>query len=297
MKTLYTAYDADEKMEVQVKYPWLRKLINRVPQKSNFYALKIIYGEGGSKRKTVYPGFPGMLNGEELVKAIGKEGLDLPEKIKEDVGLMHIYLPMGRDQLLEKIKRKLKHIRYLTEQFDRSLSIEELKKSETALINRVGGYRIENQNLERINEALRNKKEALESEIKDTRMRCQIEQWKDRKVTARDKEMMKLLHELAPRPSKRRPGDKIIGGSVEHHRPKGYENFVKKLSYMDVIDTIRPVRTCGKTASGLRRVGGEKFEVCYSDGSFGVVVEVNTIGENEAQYVMVEKVLRNELGI
>lgn len=90
------------------------------------------------------------------------------------------------------------------------------------------------------------------------------------------------------------PSQKICKCSIEHHAPKGYFDFIKKLSRNKYVEQIMYAK--GQSVKGEKIKILDIFKDCihviYSENNFGLLLNVKTTSEDEFANRIIGEILR-----
>ncbi|NIO21294.1 MAG: hypothetical protein GTN76_11305 [Candidatus Aenigmarchaeota archaeon] len=292
MKTIYTINDFDKEIEVEIVSPFLRKIIYLRSPKSSYYILNVNYGEGKSKTNRKFPKFPKVIKHEDLIGFLEGEAVGLPRDITEEIKSVHPYFSAEKSKILKKLKDKDDLIKYQERQLQYNNSIQELK-------DKILGLEKSLQKSEKAFRGMKIRKSNLEKEIRNLKRDLQgLKKYRDdqdlnkkyQQLCCKYKKLIMTLIE----PSKKSQKEKICGGSVNHHLPRGSDKFMKYLAGIEVIDSIWTSRLERELLSGFK-CNGKKVQFYYNDGKKTVVIDGVTVARDEFEADAVEEIIKQEL--
>ncbi|NIO22835.1 MAG: hypothetical protein GTN38_02295 [Candidatus Aenigmarchaeota archaeon] len=292
MKTIYTVRDLEGKGEVEIVSPSLRRIINLKPAGYDCYIVNISYGDGMSKISRKIPRFPKIIKHEDLIGFLEGETVGLPRDIIEEIKSVHPYFIAKRTEILKELRDKDDRIKYQEKQLKYNHSIKELK-------NRLFELERDVEKSESDFKAMKKRKCDLGKEIRNLkRDLVGLKKYRDdrdweknyRQLSCKYKQLILTLIE----PSKKSKDEKILGGSVNHHLPKGSDEFMRYLARIPVIDSIWTSRLEGKLLSGFK-CDGKKIQFYYNDGVKTLIIDGITVARDKFEYDAVEEIIKQEL--
>jgi|GEM_PF-2719917 len=295
MKTVYAARDVNGGIEVEILSPFMRKIINPSSTNSDRYVLKINYGEGGKSRK--FPEFPGTVKLGDLIGFL--EGKDLPESLIEEISGVHPYLSSGRSELLKKMKERDGLIKYQESKIKYNFLIHELKGMEKRCRDRTLKLKAKSENLEKEIRKIEIRKGNLERDIRNLKGDfLGLERYRDdqdwsKKYDELFHKYKKLVMTLIE-PSRKKAEEKICGGSVNHHLPRGSDKYMMYLAGIEVIDSVWTSRLEGKILKGFK-CKGNNVKFFYNDGEKTLVIEGKTVARDEFELDAVKEIIKQRL--